>query len=224
MYCTDSDYGITDNLTVLLPGNDAATFNWGADWRMPTKEEWQELLENTVCQWTMQNGVWGQLFTAENGNSVFLPAAGYRVDDCFEGWWPNLIDNCGGYWSSSLDTENPFKAWGVYFNSGNFAIDNYYRYCGLSVRAVCTLPQGNAPTGAINGLFSVSNTQQVFFSKGNLQYRLYDPNFKKKHSERAKTGNLQYRFDDYYEDTWRFQQLYFADLHWLDRFVRLGNW
>ena len=173
-YCTDLDYGITDNLTVLLPEDDAATVNWGADWRIPTIEEWQELFENTTSTWTTQNGVRGRLFTATNGNSIFLPAAGYRDDYCYDGGASNLIDNCGGYWSSSLHTENPFKAWGGYFNSGNFAIGSYYRETGRSVRAVCSLPQGNVPTGAIDGLFSVSTTQHVFFSKGNLQRRYDD--------------------------------------------------
>ena len=78
-YCTDPNYGyngFTDNLTILLPEDDAATANWGNGWRMPTKEEWQELLDNTTVTWTQQNGVNGRLFTGSNGNSLFLPAAG----------------------------------------------------------------------------------------------------------------------------------------------------
>ena len=80
-YCTRSDYGFngfTDNLTILLPEDDAATANWGNGWRMPTIEEWQELYQNTTHTWTTQNGVNGRLFTASNGSSLFLPAAGYR--------------------------------------------------------------------------------------------------------------------------------------------------
>ena len=67
-------YTGSDGLTTLLPGDDAATTNWSNGWRMPTKEEWQELLDNTTNKWTTQNGVNGRLFTGSNGNSLFLPA------------------------------------------------------------------------------------------------------------------------------------------------------
>ena len=80
-YCNNSSNGYngyTDNLTTLLPEDDAATANWGSDWRMPTNEEWQELYNNTTVTWTTRNGVDGRLFTASNGNSLFLPAAGFR--------------------------------------------------------------------------------------------------------------------------------------------------
>ena len=74
-------YTGSDGLTTLLPEDDAATTNWGNEWRMPTKEEWQELLDNTTNKWTTQNGVNGRLFTGSNGNSLFLPAVGFRWDD-----------------------------------------------------------------------------------------------------------------------------------------------
>ena len=48
-YCNKSNYGyngFTDNLTTLLPEDDAATANWGTDWRMPTRDEWDELFQN----------------------------------------------------------------------------------------------------------------------------------------------------------------------------------
>ena len=80
-YCNNASYGYngyTDDLTTLQPGDDAATAQWGSGWRMPTKDEWQELLDNTTTTWTTQDGVNGRLFTAANGNSLFLPAAGYR--------------------------------------------------------------------------------------------------------------------------------------------------
>ena len=134
-YCNNSSYGyngFTDNLTTLLPEDDAATANWGNDWRMPTKEEWQELYNNTTVTWTTQNGVNGLLFTASNGNSLFLPAAGNR-------WYDELyyVGNYGYYWSSSLYTVNPDYAWYFfYFNSGSTGMSRYYRYYGHSVRAV----------------------------------------------------------------------------------------
>ena len=134
-YCNNSSYGyngFTDDLTTLLPEDDAATANWGNGWRMPTQAEWQELLDNTTVTWTQQNGVNGPLFTAANGNSLFLPAAGYR-------WDGELYDAgaYGRYWSSSLYTDYPYDAWSLYFYSGNaYVDDNYLRNSGFSVRPV----------------------------------------------------------------------------------------
>ena len=244
-YCSNSSNGYneyTDNLTTLLPEDDAATVNWGNGWRMPTKEEFEELYNNTTVTWTTQNGVNGRLFTASNGSSLFLPAAGYRSSSslCSAGSY-------GYYRSSSLNTDNPGSAWYFGFLSGSYDMYSYYRYLGQSVRPVrlgqniafviatcspaeggavsgggtyeegaeCTLTatpsdgytfanwtengeivsteatytftvtgdrtlvanftynggSGNTPTGAINGHFSVSADQQVYFSQGNLQYQ-----------------------------------------------------
>ena len=133
-YCNNPDYGyngFTDNLTTLLSEDDAATANWGSDWRMPTEEEWQELYNNTTCTWTTQNGVNGRLFTAVNGNSLFLPAAGCRLGSSLYG-----VGSYGDYWSRSLNTDDPYIAWYFYFDSGNCDVSYYYRYYGLSVRGV----------------------------------------------------------------------------------------
>ena len=133
-YCNNSNYGyngFTDDLTTLLPEDDAATANWGSDWRMPTKEEWEELYNNTTHTWTTQNGVSGRLFTASNGNSLFLPAAGQRFDS-------GLYDagDDGYYRSSSLYTDSPDHAWTFYFNSNSTYVDYGDRHIGRSVRAV----------------------------------------------------------------------------------------
>ncbi len=134
-YCNDSSYGyngFTDNLTTLLPEDDAATANWGSDWRMPTKEEWQELLDNTTVTWTQQNGVNGMLFTASNGNSLFLPAAGCRYNSSL-----SYAGSYGYYWSSSLYTDYPIYAWYLYFLSDYYGMYLYYsRGYGHSVRPV----------------------------------------------------------------------------------------
>ena len=130
-YCNKSNYGyngFTDNLTILQPSDDAATANWGNGWRMPTNEEWQELCQNTTHTWTTQNGVNGRSFTASNGNSLILPASGYRWDG--ELYYAGSL---GLYWSSSLNTDNPNLAWYLYFYSGS--VSNY-RYGGFSVRPV----------------------------------------------------------------------------------------
>lgn len=81
-YCTDAssgDNGFIDNKTVLEPEDDAATANWGDVWRMPTDAEWTELREQCTWTWTAQNGMNGyQVASKTNGNSIFLPAAGFR--------------------------------------------------------------------------------------------------------------------------------------------------
>ena len=167
-YCSNSNYGyigFTDSITTLLSEDDAATANWGADWRMPTKEEWQELYNNTTVIWTTLNGVNGKLFTASNGNSIFLPATGYRGEDSLYS-----IGLHGYYWTSSLYTYQS-NAWDFHFNSFNCSAFHSVRSFGESVRPVRYTPQNNNPIGAINGKFTINaNGDQIYFSKGNLQY------------------------------------------------------
>lgn len=134
-YCNDLSYGylsFTDNLTTLLPEDDAATANWGNGWCTPTKEQWEELLQNTTHTWTTQNGMNGWLFHAGNGNSLFLPAAGSRwEDDLFN------AGSGGRYWSSSLNTNIPSDAWSIFFYSDEFDIYRFdLRSNGESVRPV----------------------------------------------------------------------------------------
>ena len=132
-YCNSSDFGyngFTDNLTILQPSDDAATANWGNGWRMPTKEEWQELYQNTTHTWTTQNGVNGRSFTASNGYSLFLPASGYRWDGELYG-----AGSGGLYWSSSLYTDDPNSAWDLVFGSGSTDVGPG-RCLGFSVRPV----------------------------------------------------------------------------------------
>ena len=140
-YCNDTYYGyngFADNLITLQPSDDAAIVNGGIGWRMPVGLEWEELYQNTTHTWTTQNGVNGRLFTASNGNSLFLPAAGCRLGDEF-----NFVGLIGGYWSSSLDTVHPSSAWYFSFGSGDYGMGGGGRSFGLSVRPVlqCTVPQ-----------------------------------------------------------------------------------
>lgn len=132
-YCNKSSFGyngFTDSLTILQPGDDAATVNYGG--RTPTAEEWEELMNNTTATWTEQNGVNGRLFTGSNGNSLFLPAAGYRLDSTLF-----HAGSEGDYWSSSLDTTFPSRAWYFYFRSDIIQRMTFYgRSFGRSVRAV----------------------------------------------------------------------------------------
>ena len=136
-YCTDSYYGkdgFIDNKTELDLDDDVAHKQWGGHWRMPSKEQFEELLSNTTSQWVTVNGKEGSLFTASNGNSIFLPAAGVRDDTSRydEGSY-------GGYWSRTLHADGPASAYGLYFYSDSVFVGDYgrgRRYYGPTVRPV----------------------------------------------------------------------------------------
>ena len=133
-YCTDSSYGyngFTDGKTELDPEDDAATVNWGENWRMPTLDQQTELIDNCTWAWTTQNGVNGRLVTGPNGAGLFLPAAGYR-------WSSSLYyaGSYGGYWSRTLYSGYPGYAYYLDFNSDDVYWGNYYRIGGFSVRPV----------------------------------------------------------------------------------------
>lgn len=133
-YCNWSSYGyngFTDGKTILDPEDDAAAVNLGGKWRMATYAEGSELITKCTWKWTTQNGVNGRLVTGPNGNSIFLPAAGYRTGTSLSN------AGSGGYdWSSSLGTEYPYRAQDLYFGSVNVYWNYDGRYFGLSVRPV----------------------------------------------------------------------------------------
>ncbi len=137
-YCNNSSYGednFTDNLTTLEASDDAAAKNWGDNWRMPTDAEWTELHEKCTWTWTSNyngTGVAGYEVKASNGNSIFLPAAGFRGSDGL-----SFAGSLGCYWSSSLNAGEPYSALYGYFDSDRVLCRGVsYRYCGLSVRPV----------------------------------------------------------------------------------------
>ena len=124
--------GYADTLTALQINYDAATVNWGNGWHMPTKTQWDELLDNTDKVWTIKNDIKGMLFASKNGQSLFLPAAGYRW-----GGELNYAGEYGHYWSSSLSSSDPMRAWGLCFYSDECRLHSRY-YCsnGFSIRPV----------------------------------------------------------------------------------------
>ena len=105
---------------------------------MPTDAEWTELRNNCTWTWTDnydKTGVAGQIVTSNmegfTDKSIFLPAAGYRMND-------NSYSAAeqGYYWSSSLCIGSPDNAWYVHFLSGSYSRGNYGRSHGFSVRPV----------------------------------------------------------------------------------------
>ena len=130
-YCIDSDYGTVDNKTVLGPEDDVAHVKWGGSWRMPTLDEQDELRNNCTWTWTTQNGVNGYNVTGPNGNSIFLPAAGSSY-----GTEKYDIELCGGYWSSSLYSDNSYSALSLNFYNGCYDKGYVNRCHGRIVRPV----------------------------------------------------------------------------------------
>lgn len=91
-------YNTTDGKTILDLDDDAAYVNWGGNWRMPSKEEVDELTQQCSWIWTTHNNVNGYKVTGPNGNSIFLPAAGYK------GAGPTYpAGEDGLYWTSTLE-------------------------------------------------------------------------------------------------------------------------
>lgn len=136
-YNNSSSCGAVDNKSEFKDygyEDDAARQALGGKWRMPTDAEWTELRTKCIRTWTTNyngTGVSGLIVTATNGNSIFLPAAGFR-----DGTYLYYAGSYGYYWSSSLSTDYPRSAWSVYFYSDDVGRRYYLRYYGLSVRPV----------------------------------------------------------------------------------------
>lgn len=157
-YCIDSQYGKTDGKKVLDKEDDAAYINWkedGVEWRMPTEEEFKELIdeENCTWEWTNIDGVHGYtVISKKNGNSIFFPAAG-----CLDIPSYDVEENVGYYWSSNVAQFCPeheinenynavnltFYNGGVYITQPTFPVtgtaEDIYkaRRYGLPIRPVC---------------------------------------------------------------------------------------
>lgn len=140
-YCTISRYGNTDNKKELDLSDDVARQLWGGKWRMPSKEQFAELLNNTTNEWAIVNGVKGRVFTAKNGNSIFLPATGIRNG-------MSLASEGSGayYWSRTLCTDGSGIAYGpdhahfLFINKDRGDVGCHvaknHRYLGGAVRPV----------------------------------------------------------------------------------------
>ena len=130
-YCTSSSNGKVDNKKVLDASDDVARVKWGGSWRIPTQDEVEELKDKCSQEWITVNGVKGRKFTGPNGNSIFLPAAGYRVSSFLSG-----AGSDGRYWSSSLYESDPGRACNLYFLRKGVPGVDYGRPNGHSVRPV----------------------------------------------------------------------------------------
>ena len=154
-YCNNPEYGLkgfTDNLTQILPEDDAAYQNkklHNFKFHIPTKEQCEELIKYTNRYWinnynpnkSVHNhkddkgiqGLNGQVFTSKvNGNTLFIPAGGYR-----DGSNTYDVGSICCLWTSSLDSPN--EAYYLIFDSGDISIYNSTRYSGYSIRPAINL-------------------------------------------------------------------------------------
>lgn len=128
-YNLTEDYGPVDNKITLDVSDDVAALVLGTGARIPTEEDWRELMDNTDFKWTKLKGVKGIKLTSRmNGRSLFLPAVAVRND----GAWVETEEQYG-YWSSSsaLRTAMFFG-----FTKERTYLEDTYRSSGLAVRAV----------------------------------------------------------------------------------------
>lgn len=139
-YNTLSSYGTVDNKTVLSAEDDVAHVKLGGDWRIPTVAEWDELMMECKWQWTTHNLVSGYLITGQNGNSIFLPAAGVVYDDENE-----YIGKSLHYQSSSLLVDEPIYAYELMDNQRDRWTGGNSRASGESIRPVFGAPKTNQP-------------------------------------------------------------------------------
>ena len=124
--------GYVDSEGNITSQYDTARAKWGGKWRMPTKAELQELLDKCTWTWMSQNGIDGCKVTGPNGNSIFLPAPGYRYRSSLY-----RAGDEGYYWSSSPRV-NSYGAYSLYFNGTGILSPQggNNRNCGYSVRCV----------------------------------------------------------------------------------------
>lgn len=131
-YNTNKRYGFVDNQTGLDASDDVAHFTWGGAWRMPTKAELDELRDKCTWKWTILNGVCGYKVIGPNGNSIFLPASGVWQSSGRTGF-----DSKGFYWSSTLNVDSPFEAFGLFFQTNNdLTLTHGERSYGAPIRPV----------------------------------------------------------------------------------------
>ena len=134
-YNTSPSLGIVDDKTELvLSEDDAAYANCGKDWRMPSKEQFDELVSNayTLRKTVTVNNISGKIFISrKNGNSIFFPLAGYRNGP---GLYSSGVN--GSYWSRTLRSNNPLSALRLNCSTDAVIVNDFDRNNGLCVRPV----------------------------------------------------------------------------------------
>ena len=132
-YVFCSHYGAVDNVDTLVPADDAAHVRWGEKWRMPTLEEFKELLAACNTSRAQKGDVYGLLFTSKtNGARLFLPQANSSIG--------GNANYYGNYWTSNVNsspTGQSYRAHYYTFTNGQRGyMAQYERYAGMTIRPV----------------------------------------------------------------------------------------
>lgn len=176
-YSFSSLGAIKDYIETLEPSDDAATYNWGQQWRTPTLEEMNELLQNCTWIWTnnyQSSGKAGYIVRSKidgfTNKSIFLPAAGH-----WGGKSPYDTNQMGMYWTASLDFESleSLKAAQLYFGKTEYRTISYDRQIGMTVRPVLNEGGNNRPkdysvSGKIQGFDFVDLGLSVLWATANV--------------------------------------------------------
>ena len=122
-YCTNAAFGKVDNWTKLVTADDAVSIKMGSPWRMPTKEEWDVLLDKNKFTWTWdsaKSGYWViSKITGYEGNKIFLPSTSNFTGN-------NGTTALGTYWSSTLSPDCRC-AYDIRFSQNNVASESQLR-------------------------------------------------------------------------------------------------
>ena len=138
-YCSDESYGTVDSLTVLEPEDDAAYRLWGSGWRMPTTAQRNELSTDagyvTTDYNATEHGVAGVRLTSKsNGNSIFLPYAGYYNGTTLVGVGHHAAIN--GVDMNATTNGTGYRWWRL----GDVTAYNGTRCYGVTIRPVRSQP------------------------------------------------------------------------------------
>lgn len=123
--------GIVDESGILTAEHDVASIEWGKPWRMPTMEEFSELIDECTWNFASFNGVNGYLVTGPNKKNIFLPAAGFMQNTTEVN-----IGDFGDYWSSTVVPELSGIAHSLGYSSKSHGRRRYARYAGRTIRPV----------------------------------------------------------------------------------------
>lgn len=119
---------------ILELEDDAAYSRWGNHWRIPTRQQWEELKSKCNWSWASLNGINGyKVWDKTWKKYIFLPAAGFYEESTLR-----RKDEVGCYWTSNLKNDDNLKAYYMGFGYDHVEIFYHYRWDGHSIRAVAT--------------------------------------------------------------------------------------
>lgn len=175
------------NIGVHISGTeyDAAYVNLGKGWKMPSYDQFYELETKCTWEWTSKNGILGYVVTGNNGNSIFIPAVGYKISS-----WSYYYNERGSYW---CDYENNASS-AQYFNmsSSTHTVANWFaqsKHYGLTIRPIISYDDYNGTTDyddsaitsnvtayygggsiySINGIIKSGSSLNFFFKNGSTE-------------------------------------------------------